>query len=90
MKNGNGIAEILGEAIDKPLNWVEFSDEVLFAGLLQNGFSKDTAETLIVNAGKAIREGLFDEFKKDHYRVPGSRKFTDFAKEFAVAYQLVN
>lgn len=90
MKNGNGIAEILGGAIDKPLNWVEFPDEALLAGLLQNGFSQDAAENLIVNAGKAIREGLFDEFKKDRYGVSGSRKFADFAKEFAIAYQFAN
>ncbi|MEZ2444955.1 NAD(P)H-binding protein [Chitinophaga sp. RCC_12] len=87
IRNGNGIAEMLGSAIDKPLNWVEFPDDALLAGLLQNGFSQDAAENLIVNAGKAIREGLFDEFKKDQYGVSGSRKFPGFAKEFAMAYQ---
>jgi uncharacterized protein YbjT (DUF2867 family) len=85
VKNGNEIAKLLSEAINKPLNWVEFPDDALMAGLLQNGFSQDAAETLIINAGKAIREGLFDEYKKDKYRVSGSRKFGDFAKEFAMA-----
>jgi uncharacterized protein YbjT (DUF2867 family) len=86
-KNGGEIAELLSEAINKPINWVAFPDEVLLASLLQNGFSRDTAETLIVNAGKAIREGLFDEFRKEQYSIPGGRKFVDFAKEFATAYQ---
>ncbi|MFA6059749.1 MAG: NAD(P)H-binding protein [Taibaiella sp.] len=89
-KNGSEIAEILSAAINKPLNWVEFPDEALLASLLRNGFSLDTAETLIVNAGKAIREGLFDEFRKEKYRVSGSRKFIDFAKEFAMAYQFAD
>jgi len=85
VKNGSEIAKLLSEAINKPLHWVEFPDDVLMDGLLQNGFSKDAAETLIINAGKAIREGLFDEYKKDKYKVSGSRKFEDFAKEFAMA-----
>jgi hypothetical protein len=57
---------------------------------LRNGFSKDASETLIVAAGKAIREGLFDKFKKNEYIVPGSRKFVDFAKEFALAFKFSN
>jgi uncharacterized protein YbjT (DUF2867 family) len=89
-KNGSEIAEILSEAINKPLHWIEFPDEALLASLLQNGFSPDTAETLIVNAGKAIREGLFDEFRKDKYHLSRGRKFVDFAKEFAMAYQFAN
>jgi len=90
IKNGGEIANILGTAISKPLNWIEFPDEALLTGLLQNGFSKDAAETLVVAAGKAIREGLFNEFKKDEYKVTESRKFTDFAKEFEMAYKNSN
>lgn len=85
VKNGSEIAESISEAINKPLNWVEFPDDVLMESLLQNGCSQDTAETLIINAGKAVREGLFDEYKKDKYRLPQARKFEDFAREFAVA-----
>ena len=87
IKNGSEIATVLSKAINKPLNWIEFTDDALMAGLLQSGFSGDAAETLVVNAGKAIKKGLFDEFKKDTYIAPGSRKFVDFAKEFAMAYQ---
>lgn len=90
IKDGNAIAEILGKAINRKLDWVEFPDDALLSGLLQNGFSQDAAETLIVNAGKAIREGLFDEFKKAPYKVMGSRKFVDFARDFATAYQFAN
>lgn len=87
VKSGNEIAQLLGNAINKPLNWVVFPDDALMAGLIENGFSPDAAETLIVNAGKAIREGLFDEYKKDKYRTPGSSRFEDFAREFALALQ---
>jgi hypothetical protein len=87
VKNGGEIAKILSDAISKPLNWVEFPDDALLAGLLQNGFSKDAAETLVVATGKAIRQGLFNEFKKDKYKAAESRKFVDFAKEFEVAYK---
>lgn len=90
VKNGGEIAKILSEAINKPTNWVEFPDDVLLAGLMQNGFSKDTAETLIVAAGKAIRDGLFNEFRKNEYQTAGNRKFDVFANEFAKAYQFAN
>lgn len=90
IRSGRQIADLLSEAINKPVHWVEFPDEALLAGLLQNGFSPDTAENLVVNVGKAIREGLFDEFRKDKYRLSGSRKFIDFAKEFAMAYKFAH
>lgn len=88
IKSGNEIAAILSEAIDKPLTWVEFPDDALLAGLMQKGFTRDTAETLVVAAGKAIREGLFDEFKK--HKASESRKFADFAREFATAGERVS
>ena len=85
VKCGSEIAEILGREIGKALHWVEFPDDALLAGLLQNGFSPDSAETLIVNAGRAIREGLFDGYKDD--KLPGGREFGEFAKELAMAYR---
>lgn len=88
IKTGNEIASALSEAINKPLTWVEFPDDALLAALMQNGFTRDTAETLVVAAGKAIREGLFDTFKK--YKAPEGRTFTDFAGEFAMAYKTVS
>ncbi|HVW60591.1 MAG TPA: NAD(P)H-binding protein [Puia sp.] len=88
IKTGNEIASTLSEAIDRPLTWVEFPDDALLAGLMQNGFTRDTAETLVVAAGKAIREGLFDGFKK--HKAPESRTFADFAREFAMACKRVS
>jgi uncharacterized protein YbjT (DUF2867 family) len=87
VKNGNEIAKIISDTMHKPLNWVEFADNALLTGLLQNGFSRDAAETLVVNAGKAIRQGLFDEYKKDNYRTPRGIKMEDFAQEFTMALQ---
>lgn len=86
VKQGDEIASLIGSAIGKRVSWVEFPDDGLLAGLLQNGFSQDAAETLVVNAGKAIKNGLFDEFKKPVYRVDPARRFEDFAREYAVAY----
>jgi len=85
VRSGNEIAGILSGEIGKPLHWVEFPDDALMAGLLQNGFSPDSAETLIINAGRAIREGLFDGYRDE--KLSGGRKFGDFAKEFAAAYK---
>lgn len=87
IKNGGEVAKIISETINKPVNWVEFPDEALLAGLLQNGFSKDAAETLVVATGKAIREGLFNKFKTEENKVSASRKFVDFAKEYAAVYR---
>jgi uncharacterized protein YbjT (DUF2867 family) len=85
VKTGNEIAGALGREIGKTLHWVEFPDDALMAGLLQNGFSPDSAETLIVNAGRAIREGLFDGYRDDKLR--GGREFGEFAKEFRQAFR---
>jgi len=85
VRSGNEVAALIGEAVGTQVNWVEFSDDALLAGLLQNGFSRDAGETLVVNAGKAMREGLFDEFKKEVYRATGGRRFEEFAREYAAA-----
>jgi uncharacterized protein YbjT (DUF2867 family) len=87
IKTGSDIAKILSEAVNKPLNWVEFPDTVLLEALQQNGFTKETAETYVIAAGKGFRDGLFNELRKNEYKLPESRKFIDFAKEFAMAYQ---
>jgi uncharacterized protein YbjT (DUF2867 family) len=83
VKTGNEIAALIGQAIGKRVNWIEFPDEALLQGLLQNGFSKDAAETLVVSSGKAIRGGLFDEFRNEVYRANAATSFEEFAKEYA-------
>ena len=88
-KNGREIAQILGAAIGKPdLKWIQFPDEQLLQGLMQNGFSKDAAQHYIVDMGIAIREGLMNEHYKQHaHDVFGKRSFTEFAEVFANVYQ---
>jgi uncharacterized protein YbjT (DUF2867 family) len=87
IKTGSEIAKILSEAVNKPVNWVEFPDTVLLEALQQNGFTKETAETYVIAAGKGFREGLFNDLRKNEYKLPESRQFVDFAKEFAMACQ---
>lgn len=87
--NGREMAQILGAAIGKPdLTWVQFADEQLLQGLMQNGFTKDAAQHYIVDMGIAIRERLLaDHYAKHAKEVFGSRNFSVFAKEFAKVYQ---
>ena len=84
VKSGNEIAQIISKAIAKPLTWAQFTDDDLLAALLQNGFTRDAAESLVIATGKAIREGLFDAFKEE---VLWGRKFVDFAQEFERVYR---
>ncbi|OQP51804.1 hypothetical protein A4H97_26730 [Niastella yeongjuensis] len=88
-KNGRQIAHVLGAAIGKPdLTWVQFTDEQLLQGLLQNGFSKEAAQHYIVDMGIAIREGLLATHYAQHAKeVSGSRSFTAFAEDFVRVYQ---
>ena len=86
VKKGDEIAALIGQAIGKPVHWLEFPDETLLQGLLQNGFSRDAAETLVVSSGRAIRQGLFDEFKAPVYKTNTATGFEAFAKEYAAAY----
>jgi len=87
--NGRQVAKILGTAVGKPeLTWVQFTDEQLLQGLLQNGFSKDAAQHYIVDMGIAIRDGLLEAHYAQHAKeVSGSRNFATFAEDFARVYQ---
>jgi uncharacterized protein YbjT (DUF2867 family) len=89
---GKEIAGILGRAAGKPeLQWVQFSDDQLLEGLLQNGFSREAAQHYVVDMGIAIRERILDEhYQQNQYELFGRRRFTEFAEEFAHAYQLNN
>jgi nucleoside-diphosphate-sugar epimerase len=87
--NGRQIAQMLGAAIGKPdLTWVQFTDEQLLQGLMQNGFSKDAAQHYIVDMGIAIREGLLADHYAQHAKeVFGNRNFSAFAEDFSRVYQ---
>lgn len=80
-------AHILGAAIGKPdLQWVTFSNEQTLAGLQQTGMPAQVAE-LLVELGAAIHNGALREDYDLHRPVKmGKIKLTDFAKEFAAAF----
>lgn len=82
----NEVAKILGETIGKPdLQWLMISDEQMLNGMLGMGVNTKIAEGM-VEMQASQRSGLLYE---DYYRnkpVLGKVKLTDFAKEFALAY----
>lgn len=82
----NEIAKALGEAIGKPdLQWSVISDEKLLDSWLSIGFNPQVANGF-VEMQASQRSGLLYE---DYYKnkpVLGKVKITDFAKDFAVAF----
>lgn len=88
-KNGKEAAALLGAAIGRQdLRWVQFPDEQLLEGLMQNGFSRDAAQHYIVDMGIAIREGVLEKhYRENTFEVVGGRNFSGFAHEFAKVYQ---
>jgi len=82
------IAAVLGAAIGKPeTNWVTFTDEQSFQGMVQAGLSTTIAEGY-TQMGHAINDGkIQEEYWQNPPATKGSIKLEDFAKEFAAAYQ---
>jgi uncharacterized protein YbjT (DUF2867 family) len=80
-------ASILGAAIGKPdLKWVEFSDADALGGMLQAGLPQEVAKNF-AEMGTATRENkLWEDYSQHKPAVLGKRKLTEFAKEFAAAY----
>lgn len=81
------VASILGAAIGKPdLKWVEFSDADALAGMKQAGLPEEIAKNY-TEMGMAIRENkLWDDYIQHKPHVLGKRKFAEFAREFATAF----
>jgi uncharacterized protein YbjT (DUF2867 family) len=84
----NETARILGAAIGKPdLKWIVITDEQLLGGLVAAGMNPQIAAGL-VEMYASLHTGLLSE---DYYQnrptVMGKVKLTDFAKEFATAFQ---
>jgi uncharacterized protein YbjT (DUF2867 family) len=77
---------MIGAAIGKPeLSWVAFSDEQAYAGMLQAGLSEEMARNF-VEMGSATRAGiLWEDYHRNRPQL-SSRKFSDFAREFALAF----
>ena len=81
----NEAAKILGEAIGKPdLKWNAITDEQFLNNLINLGFNAKAAKGLTeMNIGR--RHNLYDDYKQNTPTL-GKVKLTDFAKDFAVAY----
>lgn len=82
----NEIAKIVGEAIGKPdLQWMMISDEQLLDGMLGMGVNTKIAEGMVEMQASQRSGKLYEDFYK-HKPTYGKVKFTDFAKEFAIAF----
>lgn len=82
----NEVAKILGESIGKPdLKWIVIADEQLLNGMIAAGMNPTVAAGMIeMNAGR--RKGILYKDYNLHKPVMGKVKLTDFAKEFAAAF----
>ena len=82
----NDLAGLLGTAIGKPdLKWVVISDEQMLQGMLAAGMNPKIAAGLVeMNAGTQSSE-LYEDYYRNRPAL-GKVKLTDFAKEFAEAY----
>ncbi|UFH57704.1 hypothetical protein [Spirosoma sp. KNUC1025] len=88
-KSGHELAAILGASIGRPdLMWVTFTNQQLLSALVQNGIKADVAQHYMVDMGRAIGQGLLDDYYQNNTdKVFGRRSFREFAQEFARVYQ---
>ena len=84
-RSGKEIADTLGKAIGKDINWVVFSDEQQKQGLLQAGLPETFAQNY-TDMGKAIREGFMQADARENRPPLSPLKLQDFAKEFAEVF----
>jgi uncharacterized protein YbjT (DUF2867 family) len=84
-RSGQEIASTLGKAINKDLNWVEFTDEQQKKGLLEAGLSETHADGY-TEMGNALRTNLMQADARKHKPTLSEIKLEDFAKEFAGAF----
>jgi len=85
--SGNDTASILGKAIGKPdLKWTVISDEETLNGLVAIGMNPAIAAGLVeMYAG--LHSGLLaQDYYQNKPAVMGKVKMTDYAKEFAAAF----
>ena len=82
----NEIAKILGEAIGKTdLQWKMISDEDMISSMLDMGVNTKIAEGMVEMQASQRSGKLYEDFYQNK-PIYGKIKFTDFAKEFALAY----
>ena len=82
----NEVVKILGEAIGNPdLKWLEVSDEQMLEGMLATGVNTKIANGMVAMQASQRSGLLFEDFYRNKPTL-GKVKFTDFAKQFALAY----
>lgn len=84
-RSGQEIADVLGSAIGKKLNWVVFGDEQQKEGLLQAGLSETHSQSY-TDMGKALRTGVMQKDARQNLPRFSPIKLEDFAKDFAKAF----
>jgi uncharacterized protein YbjT (DUF2867 family) len=84
---GHQTASILGAAIGKPdLKWLLISDEQRQRGLEAAGLNPQIAVGLVEMFASQHSGALMEDYHRNRPAVMGKVKLTDFAKEFAVAF----
>jgi uncharacterized protein YbjT (DUF2867 family) len=80
------VTAALGTAIGKPeLQWVEFTDEQNYEGMVQAGMPQEVAR-VYTEMGAAVRRGILWSDYKINGSVTGKVTLADFAEEFAGVY----
>ena len=83
----NEVAKALGEAIGKPdLQWQVISDEQLLNGWLNIGFNEQVAKGFVELQASQGNGKLYEDYYR-HKPVLGKVKLSDFASDFAAAYE---
>lgn len=88
-RSGKEIASVLGQAIGKEIQWVDFSDEQQKQGLLQAGLSETHAQGY-TDMGVAIRTGIMQGDARKATLTKGKINLNEFAKEFAIVFNSQN
>jgi len=84
-RSGQEIASVLGKAIGRELNWVEFTDEQQRQGLQSAGLAEPIVNGY-VEMGHALRTGIMQADARKNKSTLSTIKLEDFAKEFAAAF----
>jgi uncharacterized protein YbjT (DUF2867 family) len=86
--SGNEVASILGAAIGKPdLKWMLISNEQMLSGLKAAGMNPDIAAGLVEMYASLHSGVLSEDYYWNRPAVMGKVKLSDFAVEFAAAFQ---
>ena len=82
----NELAKILGEAIGKPdLKWIVIPDDQMQNGMIAAGMNPKVAAGLVEMNASRFNGILYEDYNL-HKPILGEIKLTDFAKQFAAAF----